>query len=332
MSNNDQIFSTVERSSLRDIGRDLHRPECVLCTSDGSIFVSDWDGGVCRIASDGSQTRLLAHNPPVEIRPNGIALLQDGSFLLASLAAAGGVWRLASNGEVRPFLTEVDGVQLPPTNFVLPDANGRVWITVSTRIEPRADAYRPDASDGFIVVVDRNGPRIAASGLGYANEVQVHPSGDWLYVNETFGRRTSRMRIKNDSTLGPRETVTEYGRGTFPDGLCFDEVGGFWVVSIVSNRVIRVAADGRQTILLEDVDRDHLNWVEEAFQGGTMGRPHLDNIRSDTLRNISSIAFGGPERRLSYLGCLLGTHITSFRAPVAGVKPVHWDWRMRQLR
>lgn len=318
----------IDPATMRDVGRDLHRPECVLCTADGSIFVSDWDGGVCHISPHGRQTRILARHAPVELHPNGIALLQDGSFLLANLGDSGGVWKLSCNGDVQPFVTEVDAVPLPPTNFVLPDRQGRVWISVSTRIEPRADAYRPDAGDGFIVVFDSAGPRIAMTGLGYANEVQVHPSGQWLYVNETFARRTSRMRIRNDATLGARETVTEYGSGTFPDGLCFDETGGFYVVSIVSNRVIRVAPDGTQTLLVEDVDADHLAWVEDAFQTRKMGRAHLDQIQSEKLRSTSSIAFGGPERRLSYLGCLLGTHITSFPAPVAGIEPVHWNWRM----
>lgn len=38
---------------------------------------------------------------------------------------------------------------LPPTNYVHLDAQGRVWITVSTRTTPRSDAYRPDIADGF---------------------------------------------------------------------------------------------------------------------------------------------------------------------------------------
>jgi sugar lactone lactonase YvrE len=47
-------------------------------------------------------------------------------------------------------------------------------------------------SDGFIVRVDDAGARIVADGLGYTNEVQLDPSGERLYVNETFGRRLSR--------------------------------------------------------------------------------------------------------------------------------------------
>lgn len=321
--------ASIALASLRPLGRGLRRPECVLCTSDGNVFTSDWDGGICRIAPDGKQTRLLARNAPVELHPNGIALCADGSFLLANLGDDGGVWALSGDGSVRPVLTELDGVPLPPTNFVLADTEGRIWITVSTRVQPRADAYRPDTADGFIVLLDRDGPRIVAAGLGYTNEVQVHPSGEWLYVNETFARRTSRHRIRLDGELGQRETVAEYGPGTYPDGLYFDEQGGFLVVSIVSNRVIRVCPDGQQHLLIEDSDPEHVDSVERAFQAGQMGRQHLDSVKSESLANISSIAFGGEDRRLSYLGCLLDDHIMCFEAPVSGVRPAHWNWRMR---
>jgi sugar lactone lactonase YvrE len=324
-----QRFLQLDPGDLATVGSNLHRPECVLCTSDGSLFVSDWGGGVCMIESNGTQRRILARNSPIDLKPNGIALTQDGDFLVANLGDDGGIWRLSPDGVVKPFVTEIDGVQLPPANFVLPDSAGRTWLTVSTRIKPRDRAYRAAVNDGFIAVSDKSGTRVVAENLGYTNEVQVDPSGEWLYVNETFARRTSRMRIKRNGSLGSRETVTEYGHGTFPDGLCFDTAGGFWVVSIVSNRVIRVAPDGSHSLILEDADTDFLNDVETAYQNGTMGRPHLDEIRSNRLKSTSSIAFGGSDRRSSYLGCLLDDRIMRFRAPVAGVEPVHWNWRMR---
>jgi sugar lactone lactonase YvrE len=321
---------TIDIDSLQDVGDDLNRPECVLCTADGSLFVSDWAGGVCQIEPNGRQTRFLAADPFIDLKPNGIALQPDGSFLLANLGDDGGVWRLKRNGDVQPYVVEIDNRSLPPTNFVVSDHQGRTWISVSTQLQPRADAYRPNVCDGFVIVVDRDGARIAAEGLGYANEIQVHPSGEWVYVNETFARRTSRFRILGSNKLGKPETVAEFGRGTFPDGLCFDEAGGVWIVSIVSNRVIHVDQEGNQTVVLEDADEGHLDWVEDAFQSGNMGRPHLDTIRSKRLHSVSSIAFGGAERRLSYLGCLLGSRIVAFEAPVAGVEPAHWHWHTGQ--
>jgi sugar lactone lactonase YvrE len=200
-------------------------------------------------------------------------------------------------------------------------------MTVSTRIRPRDRAYRSDVADGYIILCDEDGARVVADELGYANEVQVDPGGDWLYVNETFSRRTSRFPIQPGGALGKKETVCEYGAGTFPDGICFDSEGAFWITSIVSNRIIRVTGDGRQDVVLEDVDPDHLDWVEQAYQANELGRPHLDTIKSGRLKNISSLAFGGPDLKTLYLGCLLGQEIASLRSPVAGLAPAHWHWR-----
>jgi sugar lactone lactonase YvrE len=308
------------------VGRGLHRPECVLCGRDGTVYVADWRGGVTLVAPDGTQRSILPRSNPHRVQPNGIALDRDGSFLLANLGDAGGVWRLQRDGTLEPFCREVAGESLPPSNSVLIARDGGVWITVSTRLRPRARGYRPDASDGFIVRVDDAGARIVADGLGYTNEVQVDPSGAWLYVNETFGRRLSRFPLRGRGALGERETVATFGAGTFPDGLTFDAEGGIWITSIVSNRVIRISPDGEQRVLLEDVDPTKLAEVEAAFQAGRLGRPHLDTSFGTRLRSICSLAFGDRDLRTAYLGCLLDDRIATFAAPVAGHPLPHWDW------
>ena len=313
---------------MRAVGRGLVRPECVLACADGSLYTADWRGGVARTAVDGTQALYAGSLPGARpLRPNGVALRADGSFLVADLGETeGGVFALARDGTITPFVVAVDGEPLPPTNYVAVDAQGRVWITVSTRHRPRSLAYRPAVADGFVVVVDEAGARIVAEGLGYTNEGQVSPDGAWFYVNETFGRRTTRFRIAADGSLHDRELVASYGHGTFPDGLSFDADGGLWITSIVSNRVIHVAPDGAQTLMLEDADRAHVDWVEAAFAAGTMGRPHLDRARGSVLRNVSSLAFGGPGLRTAYLGCLQGDAIATFRSPVPGAVPIHWHW------
>jgi hypothetical protein len=261
------------------------------------------------------------------LRPNGIALLADGSFLCAHLGAEhGGVWRLLRDGGLEPFLLRVNGTALPPTNFVMVDVADRIWVTVSTRRTPRALGYRRHGGDGFIVCVTAAGARIVADGLGYTNEVALHPSGRWLYVNETFAQRLSRFRVASDGSLGERETVVQFGPGTFPDGLAFDEEGYVWVVSIVSNRLIRVAPDGHCTLWLEDVDAEHLAWAQSAFDSDSLDRPHLDRSGGRVLANISSIAFTGPDRRTAVLGCLLGDRLATLPVPAPGVAPPHWHY------
>jgi sugar lactone lactonase YvrE len=310
---------------LQAIGENLVRPECVLTNSQGDIFVSDFRGGVSRIRANGEQTFWGGEHPSVGLlQTNGFAMLADGSFLIAHLGAEkGGIFRLYRDNRIEEWLMEIDGRPLPPANFVFLDHQGRIWITVSTRTAPRADAYRKSCDDGFIILVDEQGARIVADGLGYTNEVWVNPEGTELFVNATFSRELIKYDIVENALITPR-VITTFGAATFPDGLTKDEEGYLWVTSIVSNRVIRVSEDGRQQeTWLEDSDQAHIDWVESAFQSDCMGRPHLDGNPAQTLRNISSLAF--MEDGI-ILGCLLGDHIKKIRTPIKGIKPAHWDF------
>lgn len=323
----------IDRISLADIslvGSDLARPECVLCTRAGDIFASDRRGGVLHILPDGAQRLYLGTSQDFDrpLFPNGVALERDGSFLVTQLSdGAGGVFRLGRDGALRPVLREVDGIVLPATNFVLLDHAGRVWITISTRQVPRDLGYRAGIDDGFIVLLDDKGARIVADGLGFANEVRLDPTGQFLYVNETYSRRLTRFRIGDDGALSRRETFATFGHGTYPDGLAFDVEGGIWVTSVVSNRLIRVAPDGTQDLVLEDADEAHVAWVEEAYMRSALGRPHMDRVGGKMLRSLSSLAFGGADLRTGYLGVLLGDRLPTLRLPVAGVTMAHWEWR-----
>jgi sugar lactone lactonase YvrE len=313
-------------SEIGFVGTGLNRPECVLAHSSGLLFASDWtgSGGIAIVAPDGSVTRHLARNAPRELKPNGIVLEAGGSFLLAELRdKTGGVWRLQPDGSVEPVLLEVDGRPLPPVNFIAPDAAGRLWITVSTRHQPRHLAARADIADGFIVLLEGGRARIVADRLGYTNECLLGADGRHLFVNETFARRVTRFKLTEEG-LGERTPVASFGAGTFPDGLALDVEGGLWITSIVSNRVIRLAPDGREEIVVEDADPGHVAWVEAAYAKGELDRQHLGRIESARLRNVSSLAFGGPDLRTAYLGCLLGDRIARFAAPVAGAPPLHW--------
>ena len=316
----------LKLADIRHLGRGLNRPECVLAHQSGRYFTADWSeqGGVAIVAPDGRVVQHLAKDPPRHLHPNGIALEPGGSFLLAELGAAtGGVWRLLPDGGVEPVLLELDGRPLPPTNYVHLDQRGRLWVTVSTRHHPRHLAARPDVADGFVVLVEGGRARMVADGLGYTNECVVSPDGEWLWVNETFARRLSRFPLTRDG-LGPRETITTFGPGSFPDGLAFDALGNGWVTGLIGNRVIRVAPDGRQEVVLEDADAAHVAAVEAAWQAGRLDRMLLDRVPSGPLKNISSLAFGGPDRRTLCLGCLLGDSLALIEGPVEGAPTVHW--------
>ena len=262
---------SITRADLTFLGQDLARPECVVVTARGDVFASDRRGGIARVRDEGPPELLLGRGVEAFL-PNGFALLPDRSFMIANLGPSGGVWRMLPDGELVPELLEVDGVSLPPTNFANAEHTTgalRLWVSVSTRTVPREQAMRSDVADGYIVLKDARGARIVADELGFTNENKLDPSGRWLYVNETMARRLSRFALKGDG-LGPRETVAEFEDGIFPDGFEFDAEGGIWIASVVSNRLLRIAPDGSQTVVLDD------------------GDPEVDRARRTKLRRASA--------------------------------------------
>jgi len=317
---------TLSLDDVSLLGKGLNRPECVLATARGDLFTADWRGGVAHLMPDGTQMLYTGSTAdiPEGLRPNGIALEADGSFLLANLGSEiGGVWRLTRDGQVSPVLIEIDGRPVPPSNYVVRDHLGRLWLTISTTLVPRSLDYRRNAASGLIAVMDGKGARIVAEGLGFTNECQISPDQNWLYVNETYGRRLSRFRLHDDASLGPKETVHEFGRGEFPDGLAFDAEGNVWIAGVISNQLIRIeSGTGRAEIVLSETDADHVAWVEKAYEESALGRPHMDKTPATKLKNLSSIAFGGPERKTLY--CTESTSGSILRAQldVAGL-PIH---------
>ncbi len=307
-------------------GSTLNRPECVLAHESGTVFCSDStaSGGVSVIRPDGTTSRILSAGR--SIIPNGIALLADGSFLIAHLGLEdGGIYRLWANGTLEPFLVELGGRPLAPSNFVHRDALDRLWICVSTEQRPRHLAYRAEMAEGVIILVDKAGARVVAEGLGYTNECVVDLEKGRLYVNETFGRRLTGFTIQPDGSLADRRVVTTFGAGDFPDGLSLDVDDGLWVTSVVSNRLIRVDPKGRQEVFLERSDPADVARVEKAFVAGRMHKDDLASTMETGLRNLSSLAFCGADMRSGLLGSLGNDSLVKIRLPVAGQKPAHWS-------
>lgn len=311
----------VPLSAVTWIGEGLKRPECVLTTAKGEVFVGDHHSGIAEI---GKPKRDIVGAPPGFL-PNGVAMLPDRSFLIANLGPGGGVWRLDRDWRLWPHLFEADGELLRVCNFVGIDAEGTEWISVSTKTFPRELSFRPGHADGFIVRKDKAGAHIVADGIGFTNECRVDPTGRWLYVNETVAKRISRFPVAG-TKLGPKEVVHDFGDGEFPDGFAFDGEGGVWVACVCANRIIRIETNGRRTLILDDSDDADVTRAEAYFKTNVNGREHIEIGARRSLKNIASVAFGGPDLKTVYLGNLAGSAIPTFRSPIAGAKPVQWQF------
>ena len=73
-------------------------------------------------------------------------------------------------------------------------------------------------------------------------------------------------------------------------------------------------------------DQDLIERAEAAYQNGSYTRALLNEGHRNILGNCASIGFGGTDLKTCYIGSLASNRIASFRSPVAGAVPPHWDF------
>lgn len=328
----------VDRSQIRTIGTDLQRPECILAERNGTLWVADARGGVTRIGPDGEQELVtqtqsthfdLAGDQAKSLLtgtlPNGLAFTRNGDILISNF----GNDRLeimTRKGETRVLLDTIDGKPMGKVNFVLRDSKDRIWITVSTMVNPWSDAIRNDLADGYIALIDEKGIRVVADGFAFTNEIRLDAEEEWLYVAETCGKRVTRLKVQPDGSLTHREVYgpSSLGEGLI-DGFAFDAYGNLWCTMIFADRLVAITPDGEALTLLEDGDPQQTDAFEAEFASGKPMRFDTLAASGGTIAPwLASVTFGGPDLRTVYLGSLKGNTIPYFRAPVTGLPMVHW--------
>lgn len=331
----------VDRATIRHVGRDLQRPECVLAEADGTLWAADARGGVMRIDADGTQSLVTpigdaAASADFETRyvrsqgslPNGMAFLANGDFIIANWGSDS-VEVMTRGGQVRRLFDSIDGRPLGKANFVMRDTRGRVWLTVTTRMQPWTDSINARAQDGYIALIDEHGVRIVADGFEGTNEVRMDASEQWLYVVESNARRISRLRVQDDGTLTGREVFGPSALPGFPDGFAFDAFGNLWVTLVMTDKLIALTPEGEVLTLLDDSNPEATRRLDEHFAARTL-TPEIMGACAGTLAPwMASITFGGADLRTAYLGSLRGSSLPSFRAPIAGLSLTHWNENRR---
>ena len=223
-------------------------------------------------------------------------------------------------------MDQIDGKPLGKVNFVLRDRRDRLWITISTRINPWSEAINSRLADGYIVLLDERGPRVVADGFQFTNEIRLDAEERWLYVAETCGKRVTRLRVQPDGSLTDREIYgpSNLGFGVI-DGIAFDAFGNLWATMIFADRLVAITPNGDLLELLDDGDPAGTAEFERVFATG-------QSVPFETLMQsggricpwLASVTFGGPNLQTVYLGGLRATSIPYARSPVAGLAMVHW--------
>jgi gluconolactonase len=327
---------TVDRATIRTVGKALQRPECVLAERDGTLWAADSRGGVMRIDPDGAQQLITQQSgnaagaaaaPERYILrgtlPNGLAFDRHGDILIANFGT-NVIERMTRDGRSEVLFDSIDGVPLGKTNFVLRDSRDRLWITVTTRLEPWTRCVEERSADGYIALVEGGGIRIVADGFVGTNEVRLDAAEEWLYVVESNARHISRLRVQPDGSLRAREIYGPDDLGGVPDGFAFDAHGNLWITLVMSDRLIALTPDRKVLVLLDDGHPERVAELDRRFHAGTLRPDFMLETKGTLAPWMASVTFGGPDLRTVYLGSLMGKALPCFRSPVPGQPMVHW--------
>lgn len=256
---------TVDRASLSTIGRDLQRPECILAERDGTLWAADARGGVTRIDPDGRQQFIGQQPDPRFSRapsdssasfeakftqgtlPNGMAFASNGDLLIANFGTDV-LEVMDRSGRTRTLYDRLDGQPIGKVNFVLRDRRNRLWLTISTRVNPWTSAVSTPVRDGYVAVADERGLRVVADGFHFTNEVRLDAREEWLYIVETTGPHISRMRLEEPGSGGvrlvEREVFGPSHLNGYPDGIAFDASGNLWCTLVMIDQLIALTPEG----------------------------------------------------------------------------------------
>lgn len=336
---------TVDPAAIRHVGEDLQRPECILAERDGTLWAADARGGVMRIAADGTQRFIgqradprFASTPTADVRdfearytqgtlPNGLAFAANGDILISNFGTDC-LEVMTRDGVTRTLYDRIDGLPIGKVNFVLRDSRERIWLTVSTRVNPWTAAAARRVRDGYLAVVDQHGLRVVAEGFHFTNEVRLDAREEWLYIVETTGPHITRMRLDESDPQGvqlkDREVFGPSHLGGFPDGIAFDASGNLWCTLCMTDQLIALTPQGDKRLLLDDGEPEASANLLQRMDAGTVRPEDMQRAHGTIAPWMASVTFGGPDLRTVYLGSLLGTRIPYFRSPVAGLPMVHW--------
>lgn len=335
----------VDRDAIGFVGTDLQRPECILAERDGTLWAADARGGVTRIAPDGAQ-RFIGQRaddrfttaPTDDAQafeakftqgtlPNGLAFAADGDLLIANFGTDR-LERMTRDGHTRTLHDRIDGLPIGKVNFVLRDSRDRLWLTVSTRVNPWTTAAASRVRDGYVAVMERGELRVVAEGFHFTNEVRLDADERWLYIVETTGPCITRMRLDDADPAGvrlvDREVFGPAHLGGYPDGLAFDAHGNLWCTLVMTDQLIALTPQGDKRLLLDDGDPEASANLLRRMDEGTVRPEDMQRAHGRLAPWMASVTFGGPDLRTVYLGSLLGHRIPWFRSPVAGLPMVHW--------
>lgn len=213
----------------------------------------------------------------IENQPNGLIALADGSLLINSMFDCKLLsWRAGALSEYCDLSALASGY----LGDIVDDGRGGYYVDdVGARV---LHGEKPAPGRLLYVAPDRS-VRVAKDQLAFANGVVISPDGARLYLAETMISTIKVYNIEAEGALGAGRVFAEFAGESRIDGMTMDGDEGCWACLLDTDRVVRIARDGRRTHTIVVPDSEPI----ACTIGGRSGREiFITAIESLAGKNI----------------------------------------------
>jgi gluconolactonase len=259
--------------------------------------------------------------------PNGLAFAANGDILVSNF----GTDRLevmTRDGDTRTLYDRIDGQPIGKVNFVLRDSRNRIWLTVSTRVNPWT-AAPPAGARRLRRGGRRRGLRVVADGFYFTNECG--------WTRASSGSTSSRPPARGSRACGwtsrplpacgwstARSSALRTWAAT-PTASPSTRFGNLWCTLVMVDQLIALTPQGDKLLLLDDGDPEaSANLLWRMAAGTVTHRGHAACARGTSRRGWPASPSAGPTCAPStWAACWAhASRISAHRWP--GLPMVHW--------
>jgi sugar lactone lactonase YvrE len=203
----------------------------------GRLWFSDFHHRKVRSIGPSADLRVELHLDDV---PSGLGWDLAGNLLVVSMTRR----QLLRVGQRVEVLADLSSWTAFGANDMAVDSRGRAYVGNFGYDFVNGEEPRPT----MLVLVDEHGHAapVTASELLCPNGIVIDEPRRRIVVAETFAHRLSAYDLRDDGSLGERETFAVFDEDVEPDGIAIDDEGEVWVATC-SPAVLRVARGGRIT-------------------------------------------------------------------------------------
>jgi gluconolactonase len=260
---------------VRVIASGLDHPECVTAGPDGLLYAGGARGQIYRIDPRSAEVLELT-----AIGSFVAGVVTDGlGNVYACDVRRGRVVQISSDGLPRTYADGGSGIKMRTPNYMVFDSLGRLLVS---------DSGVWGQNDGLIWSIARNGEaRVFSERVrAYANGLALTPDGTCLSAVESGAGRVVQLPLDAESDVTPRVLVRL--RRVVPDGLAYTRDGDLIIACYRPDRIYRLLADGRVSILLDDWQAQVLIApTNVTFFGRRLGHLAMASLGGNEIRAIS---------------------------------------------